>query len=420
MQVKNLQKPKLGSKLKLSEIPKEWQVVSLIDLAEDENDVVAGPFGSNLKVSDYRPEGAPIIRLQNIERNKFVNKDIKYVSTEKAEELSYHSYLSGDLVLAKLGDPIGKTCTVPPFMKKGIVVADVVRIRLSPKKAVGSFIEYMLNSSICFMQLRKETIGSTRPRVNISQVRNLKLPLPSLPEQRRIASILSTVDEAIQRVSEAIARTERLKRGLMQRLLTRGIGHKEFKFSKELGHQIPKEWGVVELSNIFKLASGKTRPAKISENPTQDERFPVYGGNGILGYANQYFVNKEVIVIGRVGEYCGAIHKTPKFSWITDNALYTTEIINPEIELNYLKCILICLNLNKFKKKSGQPLMTQQIIYSIKIPLPSLPEQRKIDEILSIVDKKLELERNRKEKFERIKQGFMNDLLTGRKRVGPR
>jgi type I restriction enzyme S subunit len=207
-------------KTKICFVPNGWEVVSLRNIVADENDIVAGPFGSNLKVSDYRPEGVPIIRLQNIERNKFIDKDIKYVSSEKAEELSYHSYQAGDLALAKLGDPIGKTCTMPSFMGKGIVVADVVRIRLSPKKAVNSFIEYMLNSSICFVQLRKETIGTTRPRVNISQVRNLKFPLPPLPEQRRIAGILSKLDQNIEAFREHKYRLIALKKRLLNGLLS--------------------------------------------------------------------------------------------------------------------------------------------------------------------------------------------------------
>ena len=205
---------------KIGRIPKEWKVVKLRDVVDNKQAIVAGPFGSNLKVSDYRPVGVPIIRLQNIERNRFINKDIKYTSSEKAKELSYHSYQPGDLVLAKLGDPIGKTCIVPPFMGKGIVVADVVRIRLSPKKATKQFIEYMLNSSICFKQLRKETIGSTRPRVNISQVRDLELLLPSLEEQQKIAEILLTVDKKLELERNEKTKLERIKQELMDLLLT--------------------------------------------------------------------------------------------------------------------------------------------------------------------------------------------------------
>jgi len=202
------------------EIPKDWEVVNLHNVVDSENDIVAGPFGSNLKVVDYRQEGVPIIRLQNIERNEFINKDIKYTSPKKAKELNYHSYKPGDIVLAKLGAPLGKTCIVPDFIDKGIIVADVVRIRISPKKALNKYIEYILNFSICSNQLYKETIGSTRPRVNISQVRNLKIPLPTLPEQRKIASILSHVDDQIEKERQTKEKLKKLKKGFMQILLT--------------------------------------------------------------------------------------------------------------------------------------------------------------------------------------------------------
>lgn len=204
---------------KIGKIPKKWEVVKLKSIVKKKSDIVAGPFGSNLKVCDYTSYGVPIIRLQNIERNQFINKGIKYTSQKKAEELSYHSYQPGDIILAKLGDPIGKTCIVPSFMKAGIVVADVVRIRPSPEKAVTLFLEYVLNSSMCFYQLRKQTIGSTRPRVNISQVRNLRIPLPPLDEQQRIADILSTIDHKFGLEKRRKGKLERIKKGLMNDLL---------------------------------------------------------------------------------------------------------------------------------------------------------------------------------------------------------
>jgi len=205
---------------KYEEIPEDWEFRKLSDLAEKKKDIVAGPFGSNLVVSDYRTAGVPIIRLQNIQRNRFINKNIQFISNEKAEELSYHSYLPNDLVLAKLGDPIGKTCKIPKDFPAGIVVADVVRIRTSSKKSDQEFVEYVLNSEICEKQLNKERIGTTRPRVNLDQIRNLEFPCPPIQEQQKIASVLSNVDSEIQKQQEYKLKLETLKKGLMQKLLT--------------------------------------------------------------------------------------------------------------------------------------------------------------------------------------------------------
>ncbi len=206
----------------IGRIPADWDVVKLKDITENENDIVAGPFGSNLKVSDYREYGVPVIRLQNVDRNKFIEKDIVYISIEKSEELKYHSYMPGDILLAKLGIPIGKTCTVPLSMKPGIVVADVVRIRPSSKRAISPFIEYVLNSYMCSHQLKRETIGSTRPRVNISQVRNLLIPLPDKREQQKIAEILLTTDNMIKSNESRRLKLENIRKGVTHELFTKG------------------------------------------------------------------------------------------------------------------------------------------------------------------------------------------------------
>ena len=202
------------------EIPEEWNIKKLWELSEKIKDIVAGPFGSDLTVRDYRNEGVPIIRLQNIGRNKFINKNIKFINNKKAEDLAYHSYIPNDLVLAKLGDPIGKTCKIPENFPEGIVVADVVRIRTSSKKSNQNFLEYVLNSNICEKQHIIETIGTTRPRVNLEQIRNLQFPTPPINEQQKIASILSGVDAYIQKNQQYKERLEKLKKGLMQKLLT--------------------------------------------------------------------------------------------------------------------------------------------------------------------------------------------------------
>jgi len=205
----------------LGRIPEEWEVVELMNgIGGNANLIVAGPFGSNLKVLDYKKTGIPIIRLQNIDENKFIDKDIKFISDKKAKELSYHSFKSGDLILAKLGDPIGKTCIVPNIFKYGIVVADVVRIRVNEQYADKRFISYILNFDICRNQLNTDIIGTTRPRVNLDQIRNAKVPLPPLSEQHRIASILSQMDQTIEKEQKYKQKLERIKQGLMEDLLT--------------------------------------------------------------------------------------------------------------------------------------------------------------------------------------------------------
>ncbi len=430
-QVKSLQ---TGIKFKdtpIGKIPVDWEVQPLINAVGGMNDlVVAGPFGSNLKVEDYKNEGIPILRLQNVESCKFVNKDIKYISPMKANELSYHSFKKGDIVLAKLGLPIGKTCIVPDSMEKGIVVADVVRISVDERSSDKKYIMYVLNSDYAFNQLNRGIVGTTRPRVNLGQVRNLLIPLPPLPEQKKVAEILTTVDDAIEETDRIIEKTKEMKKGLMQKLLTRGIGHKKFK-KTEIG-KIPEEWNISKLGNIAEVKRGA------SPRPISDPKW--FGGN--VGWVrisdvtrSNKFLNKTKDYLSEEGvknsirikkgevilSICATIGRpiiVNMDACIHDGFVWFDGLSN-DIEREFFYYFL---QLNEQKLASKRQTGTQgnlntSIISNSFIPIPSKKEQQRIADILSLVDSEIAQEESNKQNLETLKKSLMQILLTGKIRV---
>lgn len=199
----------------------KWEETTLEKLSKKKDAIVSGPFGSNLKVSDYKEKGVPILRLQNVGKGKFINKSIKFITKEKADELKYHSYKSGDIVLAKLGIPIGKTCIIPDSFDDGIITADVVRIRPDKNIVNYKFLEYFLNTNIAVAQLTGNISGATRPRVNLSDVRNIKLVLPKLDEQLLIVNELDILTIKINKLEEILDQKinclEDLKKSILQK-----------------------------------------------------------------------------------------------------------------------------------------------------------------------------------------------------------
>lgn len=191
------------SQIKRKKIPQSWIQAPLSELFLDpKNNIVDGPFGSNLKASEYQDEGIPVIRIQNIDRNRFIDKNINYVSEEKADFLSRHSFKSGDIIITKLGDPVGKACFVPKKYKKGIIVADLIRARIDHQHVSDKFLLYQLNSGNLIKQFDKFTKGTTRPRVKLSIVRELILNLPPLNEQHRI---VSKIEELFSELDNGLA-----------------------------------------------------------------------------------------------------------------------------------------------------------------------------------------------------------------------
>jgi len=171
------------------ELPKGWILAKLRDLVIDPViDFVDGPFGSNLKSSEYKTEGIPVFKIQNIKAGYFLDKNIQFVSPEKAEQLKRHSFRLGDIIITKLGEPLGLCCDVPDKYPYGIIVADLIRIRPSKLIINTDYLVYAINSKFIQDQFKENTKGTTRARVNLSIVRDINIPVAPLDEQLRIVA----------------------------------------------------------------------------------------------------------------------------------------------------------------------------------------------------------------------------------------
>jgi type I restriction enzyme S subunit len=190
------------------EMPKGWIKTTLGEiLINPKNDLVDGPFGSNLKSSEYVEKGIPVFKIQNIKANRFVDKKIDFVTDKKAVELSRHSFQAGDIIITKLGNPLGLACKVPEKYKYGIIVADLMRLRPTSTIIVTEYLTSLINSKIVQHQFQEITKGTTRPRVNLTIVRDIQIPLPPLPEQHRIVAkieeLFSSLDKGIESLKTA-------------------------------------------------------------------------------------------------------------------------------------------------------------------------------------------------------------------------
>lgn len=131
------------------------------------------------------------------------------------------------------------------------------------------------------------------------------------------------------------------------------------------------------MSDFAKFSNGKKRPSSEGE-------YPVYGGNGILGYANDYNMENGVI-IGRVGVYCGSVFLEKGKCWVSDNAIKAENTDNSN--LVFLYYLLKHLKLNERRIGTSQPLLTQGILNSIEVDVPDIVSQEKIAGILEDIDK---------------------------------
>jgi type I restriction enzyme S subunit len=203
-------------------LPDNWEWTRLANVVVDSQlDIVDGPFGSNLKSGEYVEEGKPILRIQNIKANQFIDKNIKYVTEEKFNSLHRHQFIDDDLIVTKLGNPLGLCCRVAKKFKEGVIVADLIRIRPSSKNINYDWLMYLINSQILRGQFRKITKGTTRPRMNLTIMREVILPLCSIQEQHQIVkeieTRLSVCDKLEATITEALQKSEALRQSILER-----------------------------------------------------------------------------------------------------------------------------------------------------------------------------------------------------------
>jgi type I restriction enzyme S subunit len=404
----------------IGRIPKDWRVARVGEIME----FVKGKKPEEM-TDEYEENCLPYLSTEYLRENKAT----KFVKNPKDVVLASDE----DLILLWDGSNAGEF-----FLgKRGVLSSTMVKIELREKTYDQKFLFYLLKMKENY--LKEQTRGTGIPHVDGSVLSNLIIPQPLLQEQQKIAEILSTVDEAIQKTSEIIAKTERLKKGLMQELLTKGIGHKEFK-DTEIG-RIPKEWEVVKLGelavevyryptyyNIKYVGANEgvpeVRGELIKENGELEENLSEY--RFISKETSQRFpktILQEGDFVLSVRGTMGKVAIVPKF---LEGANITANLM--KVSLDRLKCYppffkqvflsdFFRKTLNNISSRTTIKTVQAPRLKSIKMSLPPLHEQKRIAEILSTVDKKLEIERNEKAKLEKIKQGLMDLLLTGKIRV---
>ena len=190
--------------------------------------------------------------------------------------------------------------------------------------------------------------GGTFKEISKTNFETLCIPLPPLEVQQKIVDELEGYQKIIDGCRQVV---ENYKPTI----------------------DIDPSWEMAELKDIIKLSSGQG----LTKKDFKKGKYEVYGGNGVTGQHNEYFLENRTVVIGRVGAYCGSVHLTGDKCWITDNGLFVKKLLQP-INLEYLELVLRSLNLNQYAKIGGQPSISQGEILGLSIPFPKIEVQDKL------------------------------------------
>ena len=328
----------------------EWKKVRL-------ESILALPSRNGLtKPSKIRGKGVKMIGMGEL----FANPIIYDIPMDRVpvtdKELFNSRIMPGDLLFARQSltlEGAGKCCYVKEVKEETVFESHLIRIRIDKTKADAEFIYYFFNSFIgkCLIQNLVTQVAAAGIRG--SELVKLEITIPKeLEDQRRIASILSSLDRKIELNNKINADLEEMAQAIFKNWFVDFEPFKDGKFvDSELG-MIPEGWKVGCLGDIAEITSGK-RPPKKSKDKTKDLSIPLIGASDIMGFTSDVLYDRPILVIGRVGTH-GVVQRFQEKCWPSDN----TMVIESSY-YNYVYQLLKGIDYSAINRGSTQPLITQ-------------------------------------------------------------
>ena len=393
---------------------KNWDVKKLRDLA----DIRVSNVDKKIYPSE-RP--VKLCNYMDVYTNEYIDGSIQFMEGSANDaEIERFGLNIGDVIITKdseTPDDIGIPTVIHEQIDNLVCGYHLALIRPDNEKIDSIFLSKYLSTSRVANYFALHASGSTRFGLPIGAIESVEILTPPKQEQTQIATILSTIDRAIEQTEALIAKQQRIKTGLMQDLLTKGIdengnirSEETHKFKDSPLGRIPVEWEVKEIGKVASLQRGYD----IREIDFLPGNFPVIASSGIIGFHKFRTSIGPNVVVGRKGSI-GNVYYIGLDFWAHDTSLFVTNFFgNHE---RYIYYLFVYLELERFGTKSGSPSLNRNDIHPLLVSIPNPNEQIEIariiyncDELLTTLSK--ELEKNKLQKT-----GLMQDLLTGKVRV---
>ena len=402
---------------KVGIIPEDWEIVKLGKLTTVETGKT--PLRSNKQFWD----NGTINWATTTEVNEtYIVSTNEKITNQAVAELKMKILPINTILLAMYGQ--GKTRGKVALLRIESTINQAFASIKPNKNYSTNFIFNYLDKS--YEKIRDLSHGSNQDNLNLDIVKALQIPLPPLKEQEKIAEILTTWDEAITKQTELLEAKELQKKALMQKLLSGEVRFSGFS----------DEWEEVRLSKIIKLQGGYAfkseefkkkgipiiRISNISNNSNYMEMNDLIYYDELSNESN-FLIKKNDLLIAMSGATTGkvSIYNLEKKAYLNQRVglfkVIKPTLINYSFLIQFVFSNFFSVQLKSLLVAGAQPNISSKDIESLKIKLPSLPEQQKIAEVLSLVDDEINLLKNELEELKLQKKALMQKLLTGEVRV---
>ena len=379
----------IAPKLRFSEFKDDWSNALLGELS----DIKTGPFGSTLHQEDYVKVGTPIITVEHLGEVSLTTQNLPLVSNEDKKRLNSYILKEGDLAFSRVGSV--DRCAIITNNEEGWLFSGRI-LRVRPNKSIiePKFLMYVLKTEETKFRIRSVAVGQTMPSLNTEILKNFSVDISNnRQEQTKIAEFLSSVDDKISQLSRQLELLKQYKKGVMQKIFSQ-----EIRFKNDNGEDFG-EWGYLQLGELIEESKAVSKK--------QDEFDVLTSSRRGLIKQSEYFEGSRLIDRDNVGFNIIKPHEITYRSRSDDGLFYfnfnnlgITGIISTyypvfSFKNSNNKFVTEYLNFNKadFSKYAvgtSQLVLSLNALRTVKLRIPSKPEQEKIAEFLTAIDERID------------------------------
>jgi type I restriction enzyme, S subunit len=381
-------------------IPEEWEVKRLGVVS----DIKTGPFGSSLHERDYVNDGTPIITVEHLGEFGIIHNNMPMVSDADKKRLSAYSMQTNDIVFSRVGS-VDRNSLVSEKENGWLFSGRLLRIRINSKSILPKYLSYHFHQETFKQRIRSVAVGQTMASLNTQILKEIDVIIPSnFPEQRAIAAALSDMDALIEAQEKLIAKKKAIKQGAMQELLR------------------PKEgWEVKRLGEVANVTMGQSPLSKYYNS--EGIGLPLVQGNADVKDRKTIvrFYTSEITKKGKHGDIIMSVRApVGEVSKASFDCCLGRGVCSITFKNEYLYHFLINFekSWSRFSTGSTFDSVNSKQVNELEILIPKeVYEQTRIARILSDMDSEIAQLEAQLDKYRNLKQGMMQELLTGRKRL---
>lgn len=373
----------------------------LVELA----DIQTGPFGSQLHKEDYVEEGTPIVTVEHLGKKNFTEQNLPYVSDEDKERLSKYVLRTGDIVFSRVGS-VDRSSYVSDKYDGWMFSGRCLRVR--PWDEIDAqYLYYYFTLETTKKFVRGIATGATMPSINTKFMGEVPISFPSKEEQKKIVSVLSTIDEKIE-----------INNSINDNLLQQAqlLYKDRFVDMTPFDGVMPADWHEGTASEIIELHDSQRIPLSSRERADLTKIYPYYGATSVMDYVDRYLFDGIYLLLGEDGTVVDAKgfpilqYVEGKF-WVNNHAHIITGKNGFSVELLYL--LFSMTNVQSIVTGAVQPKISQANLNKVPVVIPSIAELQAFDSVIQPIFAQIRSLSAENDRLAAIRDTLLPKLMSG-------